>query len=146
MSKGNSREKGGIFLYTTISKGRLWTARIMSGLVILFMLFDSIMKFVQPAPVVEGTLQLGYSEHHIAVIGVLGLISTLLYLFPRTTFLGAVLLTGYFGGVIATHIRMDAPLFTHTLFPVYLAVLMWGGIWLRHEKVRNLVPFAKNEG
>ncbi|MED4753568.1 DoxX family protein [Brevibacillus choshinensis] len=130
----------------TMSKGKLWTARIMSGLVILFMLLDSIMKFVKPAPVVEGTLELGYSEHHIVVIGALGLLSTLFYLIPRTTFFGAVLLTGYFGGVIATHIRMDAPLFTHTLFPVYLAVLMWGGIWLRHEKVRKLVPFAKSEG
>ncbi len=130
----------------TISKGRLWTARVMSGLVILFMLFDSIMKFVKPAPVVEGTVQLGYAEHHIAVIGALGLISTIFYLIPRTAFLGAVLLTGYFGGVIATHIRMDAPLFSHTLFPVYLAVLMWGGIWLRYEKVRTLLPVSNREG
>lgn len=130
---------------TTISKGRLWTARIMSGLVGLFMLFDSIFKFIQPAPVVEGTLELGYAQHHIAIIGLLGLLSAILYLIPRTTFLGAVLLTGYYGGVIATHIRMDAPLFSHTLFPVYLAVLMWGGIWLRYEKVRSLVPISKRE-
>lgn len=82
----------------SISKSRLWTARIMSGLVILFMLFDSIFKFIQPAPVVEGTLQLGYAQHHLAVIGTLGLISTILYAIPRTAFLGAVLLTGYFGG------------------------------------------------
>lgn len=109
----------------SISKSRLWTARIMSGLVILFMLFDSIFKFIQPAPVVEGTLQLGYAQHHLAVIGTLGLISTILYAIPRTAFLGAVLLTGYFGGAIATHIRMDAPLFSHVLFPVYLAVLAW---------------------
>ncbi len=98
-----------------ISKSRLWTARIMSGLVFLFMLFDSIFKMIKPAPVVEGTLELGYSEHHIIVIGTLGLLSVILYAIPRTTVLGAVLLTGYFGGAIATHIREDNPLFTHTL-------------------------------
>ncbi|WP_037193872.1 DoxX family protein, partial [Rhodococcus rhodochrous] len=122
-----------------------WTARIMSGLVILFMLFDSIFKFIQPAPVVEGTLQLGYAQHHLAVIGTLGLISTILYAIPRTAFLGAVLLTGYFGGAIATHIRMDAPLFSHVLFPVYLAVLAWGAIWLRNERARKLIPLQNRE-
>ncbi|CAM5795299.1 MULTISPECIES: DoxX family protein [Brevibacillus] len=129
----------------SISKSRLWTARIMSGLVILFMLFDSIFKFIQPAPVVEGTLQLGYAQHHLAVIGTLGLISTILYAIPRTAFLGAVLLTGYFGGAIATHIRMDAPLFSHVLFPVYLAVLAWGAIWLRNERARKLIPLQNRE-
>lgn len=128
-----------------IPKSRLWTARIMSGLVILFMLFDSIFKFIQPAPVVEGTLQLGYAQHHLAVIGTLGLISTILYAIPRTAFLGAVLLTGYFGGAIATHIRMDAPLFSHVLFPVYLAVLAWGAIWLRNERARKLIPLQNRE-
>lgn len=128
-----------------IPKSRLWTARIMSGLVILFMLFDSIFKFIQPAPVVEGTLQLGYAQHHLAVIGTLGLISTILYAIPRTAFLGAVLLTGYLGGAIATHIRMDAPLFSHVLFPVYLAVLAWGAIWLRNERARKLIPLQNRE-
>jgi hypothetical protein len=123
---------------TNISKGRLWTARIMSGLVILFMLFDSILKLMKPAPVVEGTVTLGYAEHHILVLGILGLLSTILYAVPRTSFLGALLLTGYYGGVVATHIRVDSPLFTHILFPVYLAVLTWGGIYLRDEKVRKL--------
>jgi hypothetical protein len=94
---------------------------------------------------VEGTQQLGYSEHHIIVIATLGLLTTILYAIPRTTVLGAVLLTGYFGGVVATHIRMDNPLFSHTLFPVYLAVLAWGGIWLRDKTVRKLIPFLKKE-
>ena len=125
------------------SKAILWTSRIMSGLVILFMLFDSIFKFVKPTTVVEGTLTLGYAEHHIVVIGLLGFISILLYAIPRTSFLGAVLLTGYFGGAIATHFRLDNPLFTHTLFPVYLAVLAWGGIWLRNVEVRKLIPLQK---
>jgi hypothetical protein len=128
---------------STISRSRLWMARFMSGLVILFMLFDSISKFLKPSSVVEGTLELGYSEHHIMLIGILGLLSAILYTIPRISVLGAVLLTGYFGGAIATHIRLDNPLFTHILFPVYLAVLAWGGIWLRDEKLRELFPLRK---
>lgn len=124
----------------TYSKGRIWTARIMSGLVILFMLFDSLLKFIKPAPVVEGTLLLGYAEHHITLIGALGLISTVLYAIPRTSFLGAVLLTGYFGGAIATHVRMDAPLFTHILFPVYIAALAWGGNLVKESKNAKPAP------
>ena len=128
-----------------ISKSRLWTSRIMSGIVILFMLSDSIFKFIQPAPVIEGTLELGYAEHHIAILGTLGLLSILLYAIPRTSILGAVLLTGYFGGVIATHLRLDNPLFSHILFPVYLAILAWGGLWLRNEKLRALFPLLKEK-
>lgn len=128
---------------TTPSKGKLWTSYVMSGLVILFMLFDSIMKFVKPKEVIEGTVSLGYAEHHIATIGSLGLISTLLYAFPRTSVLGAVLLTGYFGGTIATHLRLDNPLFTHILFTVYFGILIWGGLWLRNEKLRALFPIVK---
>lgn len=123
-----------------VSKGRLWTSRIMGGLVILFMLFDSIFKFIKPAEVVQGTVDLGYQEHHIPVIGALGLISIVLYALPRTAFFGAVLLTGYFGGAIATHVRLDNPLFSHVLFPVYLAILAWGALWLRSERLRELFP------
>ena len=126
------------------SKVRLWTSRVMSGLVILFMLFDSMGKFFKPEPVIEATLKLGYSEHHLVVIGILGLLSIVLYAIPRTTFLGAVLLTGYFGGAIATHVRVDDPLFSHTLFPVYLAILAWGGIWLRYKTVREMVSVRKH--
>lgn len=126
-----------------ISKGRLWTARIMGWIVILFMLMDSIFKFIQPEEVVQGTLELGYAEHHIAIIGALGLLSVLLYAFPRTSLLGVVLLTGYWGGAIATHLRLDNPLFTHILFPVYLAVLAWGALWLKNEQLRSLIPLLK---
>ncbi|MED1722018.1 DoxX family protein [Brevibacillus parabrevis] len=122
----------------TISRTRLWVARIMSWLVILFMLFDGVFKLIQPASVVEGTLVLGFAQHHIALLGILAIISTVLYALPRTAVLGAILLTGYFGGVIATQVRVDAPLLTHTLFAVYLAILAWGGLWLRDERVRNL--------
>src|SRR5699024_6016697 len=127
----------------SISKGRLWTARVMSWLVVLFMLFDSIFKFIQPESVVKGTLSLGYAEHQIAIIGTLGLISVILYAIPRTSILGAILLTGYWGGAIATHLRLDNPLFTHMLFPVYLAILAWGGLWLVNESLRELFPLKK---
>lgn len=124
------------------SKASLWTARIMSGLVILFMLFDSIFKFIQPVEVTQATVQLGFAEHHIVVMGTLGLISILLYAIPRTAVLGAILLTGYFGGAIVTHVRLDNPLFSHILFPVYLGILAWGGLWLRDERVRRLIPLS----
>lgn len=125
------------------SKSKRWISYVMSGLVILFMLFDSIMKFVKPKEVIDGTLALGFAEHHLVTIGALGLISTLLYVFPKTSVLGAVLLTGYFGGTIATHLRLDNPLFTHTLFTVYFGILIWGGLWLRNEKLRALSPIVK---
>ncbi len=124
-----------------ISKSRRWTARTMSGIAILFMLMDSIMKFIQPPTVVETTVALGFAEDQIYVLGILGLLSTLLYALPRTSVLGAVLLTGYWGGAMATHLRLDNPLFTHLLFPVYLAILAWGGIWLINESLRELFPF-----
>lgn len=128
----------------TISNSRLWTARVMRGVVILFMLMDSIMKFVQPAAVIEGTVSLGFAEHHILLIGILGLLSTLLYTFPKTSILGAILLTGYWGGAIATHVRLDNPLFSHVLFPIYLAILAWGGIWLVNDQLQNLLPLKKS--
>ena len=124
------------------SKTKRWISWIMSGLVILFMLMDSIMKFIKPKEVLEGTLALGFAEHHLPIIGALGLISTLLYIFPRTAVLGAILLTGYFGGAIATHLRLDNPLFSHTLFTVYFGILVWGGLWLRNSKLRELFPLS----
>ena len=131
-------------MQNTVSKTQRWISYIMSGLVILFMLMDSIMKFVKPQAVIEGTLALGFTEHHLPTIGTLGLISTLLYAFPRTSFLGAILLTGYFGGAVATHLRLDNPLFTHTLFTVYFGILIWGGLWLRNSKLRELLPLRQS--
>lgn len=123
-----------------VSKGKLWTARIMAGVVIAFMLMDSIFKLIPNDIVTAGTVELGYQAHHIPIMGMLGLISILLFAFPRTQILGAVLLTGYFGGAIATHVRIDNPLFSHILFPVYLAILAWGSLWLRNENLRRLFP------
>lgn len=127
----------------TTSKGQLWTGRVMSGIAILFMLLDSIMKLFKPGFVVDSTVSLGFQEHHIYLIGILGLLSTILYALPRTAVLGAMLLTGYFGGVMATQVRLDAPLFSTILFPIYLAVLVWGGLWLRNEQVRKFLLLQK---
>jgi hypothetical protein len=131
-------------MQNTVSKTQLWISYLMSGLVILFMLLDSIMKFVKPKEVIEGSLALGFGEQHLAVIGTLGLISTLLYVFPRTSILGAILLTAYFGGAVATHLRLNNPLFSHTLFTVYFGIFIWGGLWLRNIKVRELLPLRSN--
>ncbi len=117
----------------------------MSGLVIAFMLMDSMGKFFKPTEVIDGTLELGFQVHHLNTIGILGLISIVLYAIPRTSFLGMVLLTGYYGGVVATHVRLDNPLFTHILFSVYLAILAWGGLWLRDSRVRDLFVSGKNK-
>jgi hypothetical protein len=124
---------------TGFSKGRLWTARVMCGIVVLFMLFDGIGKLAKPKPVIVGTLALGFEEHHIAVIGVLSIICTILYAVPRTRFLGALLLTGYLGGAVAAQLRLDHPLWSNTLFPIYIAILTWGPLWLMEPKFRQLI-------
>jgi hypothetical protein len=126
---------------TESSKGRLWTAWILSGLGILFMLMDGIGKVAGSAPFVKDTLALGFTVPEVAIMGILGLLSTLLFAIPRTSFLGALLLTGYLGGATATQMRVDAPLFSSVLFPVYLAVLFWGAVWLRDGRLRKLVSF-----
>ena len=122
------------------SKTRLWASRIMAGLVILFMLVDSIFKFIPSEEVIKGSTDLGFQEHHLPIMGTLGLISVLLYAFRRTEILGAILLTGYWGGAVATHVRLDNPLFSHVLFTVYLGVLAWGALWLKNEQLRKLIP------
>lgn len=128
----------------TTSKTKRWISYVMSGLVILFMLMDGLMKFVKPKEVIEGTLALGFGEEHLPIIGTLGLLTTLLYVIPRTSVLGAILLTGYFGGVVATHVRLNNPLFSHILFTVYFGILIWGGLWLRNSKLRELFPLIKS--
>jgi hypothetical protein len=123
-----------------ITKPARWIGRIFSGLAILFMLMDAVFKFFKTQEAIDATVELGYGEQHLVLLGVLALIPTALYAIPRTSVLGAVLLTGYFGGAIATHVRLDNPLFSHTLFPVYLAILMWGGLWLRRKNIRQVFP------
>ena len=123
-----------------ISRKTLWIGRILSALPVLFLLMDGIMKLVKPEPVVKATIELGYPESVITALGVILLVCVILYLLPRTAVLGAILLTGYFGGAIATQMRVGNPLFSHVLFPVYLAALIWGGLFLRDSRLRALIP------
>lgn len=122
-----------------VSNKRLWTGRIVSAIVVLFLLLDAAMKIAELAAAVQGTIQLGYPESVVRGIGILLLVCTLLYVIPRTSILGAVLVTGYLGGAIATNVRVGAPLFSHVLFPVYVAVLLWGGLFLRDRRLRLFI-------
>jgi len=129
----------------TPNTASLWGGRILTGLPILFLLMDSVMKFVQPAEVIQGTTQLGYNVSVLPGLGTVLLLSTLLYAFPRTAVLGAILLTGYLGGAVATHVRMANPWASHILFPVYLGIMLWGGLYLRDPRVQALIPFTQKK-
>lgn len=124
-----------------VSKGTRWASYILSGLPILFLLMDAVGKFIKPEPVVTGTLELGYQESVILPLGIVLLVCVVLYAIPRTAILGAVLLTAYFGGAVATHVRIGNPLFSHILVPVYLGIFVWLGLHLRDPRLRRLVPF-----
>ena len=130
---------------TAVSKGSLWTGRILGALSTLFLLMDGVMKLIKPAPVVEATVRLGYPESVIQSLGVILLVCTILYAIPRTSILGAILLTGYLGGAVAANVRVGNPLFSHTLFPVYVALLVWGGLYLRDRRLRGLIPVRDRE-
>ncbi len=118
-----------------------WAGRIFSALPILLLLFDGMAKVMRLAPVLEGTAKLGYPLGIVAPLGFTLLACTLLYAVPRTSVLGAILLTGYLGGAVATHVRVGDPLFTHVLFPTYVAAMVWGGLFLREARLRALLPF-----
>jgi len=126
-------------------KKKPWGSYVLSGLAILFLLFDSIVKVLKTNIAVEGTIELGYPESTVVGIGLTALICTILYAIPRTSVLGAVLLSGYLGGAIATHVRLGNPLFSHVLFPVYLALLIWGGLYLREPSLRLLIPLRRRQ-
>ena len=125
------------------SKATLWAGRILSGLSVLFLLSDAIGKLWRPIPavVVEGTTKLGWSVSAIPGIGAVLLLSVVLYAIPRTCVLGAILLTGYLGGAVATQARIGNPLFGYTLTPVYLGTVVWGGLFFRDPRVRALIPW-----
>jgi hypothetical protein len=114
---------------------------VLTTLVALFLTFDTVMKVLRLAPAVEGTTALGYPVDRVFPIGIIELVCLVLYLIPRTAVLGAIMLSGYLGGAIATHVRIGSPLLSHTLFPIYVASLIWGGLYLREPRLRNLVPF-----
>ena len=123
-----------------VSKKGLWAGRILSGLVVLFLIPDGIIKFIKPAPVVDAFAHLGLPLSSSVTLGILLLSCTVLYAIPRTSVLGAILLTGYLGGAVATHLRVGDPLFSHILFPTYLGVVLWLGLYLREGRLRALIP------
>ena len=123
----------------TSSKARLWAGRILSGIAVLFLTVDGMMKVLRLAPALQGTVELGYPESAVVPIGVLVLIGVVLYAIPRTSVLGAIWLTGFLGGAVATHVRVGNPLFTHTIFPTYVAAVVWGGLALRKPRVLDVI-------
>lgn len=116
---------------------------VCTAIVALFLAFDTLLKVLRLAPAVEGTAGLGYPTESVMWIGLIQLVCLVLYLVPRTAVLGALLMTGYLGGAVATHVRISNPLLTHTLFPVYVGLILWGGLYLREERLRALVPFRR---
>ena len=123
------------------SKNILWTSRILSGLPALFLLVDGIAKLFKPAPVVAETTRLGYSESVIVPLGIVLTLCAIIYLVPRTAMLGAILLTGYLGGAVNTHVRLWEGWFP-TLFPILFGVLLWGGLYLRDRRLHSLLPLT----
>jgi hypothetical protein len=125
-----------------VSKGAIWTGRVLSGIAVLFLTMDTGFKLVATNMAAEATEQLGYPVRLVPVIGWIEAILLVLYLIPRTSTFGALLWTGYLGGAVATHFRIGNPLFTHQLFPIYIATLLWLGLWLRDRRLRAVLPLS----
>ena len=121
------------------STGALWTGRVLSAIAVLFLAFDTAIKFSGARQAVDTMTQLGWQPHSLPVIGTIELVCLVMYLVPRTAPLGALLWTGYLGGAIATHLRIGNPLFGYVLFPTYVAALLWGGLYLRDARVRAVL-------
>ncbi len=128
---------------TTTSNLRRRGGVAMSTLAVLFLLFDAAMKLVKVPPVVEAMQRLGYPDATARPLGIVLLACIALYIVPRTAAVGAVLLTAFLGGAIATHVRVEDPLFSHTLFPVYVAALVWGALYLGDARLRSLAPWHR---
>jgi hypothetical protein len=122
-----------------ISKKALWTGYVMSALPALALLMSAVMKLIKPAPVVQGFAQYGFSESSIVGLGILELICTIVYLIPRTSVLGAILLTGYLGGAVAANLRVGKDVFA----PAILGILFWGGVFMRDTRLRELLPLKR---
>jgi hypothetical protein len=123
-----------------VSKAALWTGRIITGLLVLFLLFDGITKVMKVSAVLAACVQIGLSQNLVVAIGISLLACTVLYVIPQTSILGAILLTGYLGGAVSIQLRVGNPLFSQTLFPVYFGVLVWLGLYLREARLRSLIP------
>ncbi|MEZ4732959.1 MAG: DoxX family protein [Caldilineaceae bacterium] len=125
------------------SKVARWAGYLITILVVLFLLFDCTIKLLNLPIAVEGTVSLGYPANVIVPLGILQLVCLVIYLIPQTSVLGAILITGYLGGAIATHVRLGNPLFSHILFPVYIGLMIWGGLYLRNRRLRKLIPLQR---
>ncbi len=130
---------------STASKKMLWAGWIVSGLVIVFMLFDAGIKVLRLPAAVAGAVQVGYPANEVLPIGIVLLVCVVLYAIPRTSVLGAILLTGYLGGAVATNVRISSPLLSYGLLPAYIGVLVWGGLFLRDERLRQLIPLRSSD-
>jgi hypothetical protein len=127
-----------------ISRKRLWAGRVLTGLATAFLLFDGVLKLFKPSFVVDATVQLGYPEGAIVGTGAVLLICTLLYMIPRTSIVGVILLAGYLGGAVAVNVRAEQPLF-NIAFPVIFGCIAWGGLWLRDTRLEKLLPCKRAE-
>jgi hypothetical protein len=125
------------------TKGLMWTGRVLSTLAVLFLIFDGVLKLLKPAVVVQGTIDLGYSTSVITPLGIVLLSCVALYCIPPTRVLGAIFLTGYLGGAVATHVRHGDPWASHILFPIYVASFLWLGLYFRDPGLRLFVPLRK---
>ncbi|MGH9458728.1 MAG: DoxX family protein [Thermoanaerobaculia bacterium] len=126
----------GMEVEAPVRRTALWTGRVLSAVAVLFLAMDAAMKLFAAPAAVAGTQQLGYPVSVVVPLGIIQVVCLIVYLVPRTSIFGAVLWTGYLGGAVATHVRLENPLFTHVLFPIYIALLLWGGLWLRDQRMR----------
>jgi hypothetical protein len=126
-----------------ISNGQLWTGRVLSGIAVLFMLFDTVIHALRGPQVVQGFAQLGFPLSVAIPVSTFEFIGVVLYVIPRTSVLGAIFLTGYLGGAVAAQVRIGAPLLGFVLAPVYVALFLWVGLYLRDERVRAVVPVRR---
>jgi hypothetical protein len=126
-----------------VSQKSLWTGRVLSTLATLFMTFDGVIHVLMPPMVVEGFTKAGFPVSTSRPLGIIELLCLALYLIPRTSVLGAVLLTGYLGGAVAVNVRMSMPLFGYVLFPIYVALFFWGGLYLRDDRLRSIFPVRR---
>jgi hypothetical protein len=127
----------------SVSMKSVWTGRIISGLITAFMIFDAVIHMMKPAPVVEAFAKLNFPLTLAVPLGIVELLCIVLYVIPSTSILGAILLTGYLGGEVAIQLPTGNPFFGEILFPVYIGVFLWGGIYLRDAKLRTLIPFQR---
>jgi hypothetical protein len=126
-----------------VSRSKVWIGWIMSGIVVLFLLFDGITKLIMIDPVVDATMRIGFPLDVIRPLGIVCLACAILYAIPRTSILGAILLTGFLGGAVASKVRLEDPLFSQVLFGVYVGVLAWAGLYLRDGRLRSLIPLRR---